>query len=137
MTALVILISFPARVYQQTEGVLLTLSAFEKNLPGYGGHILGVSIVLFSITTIIGMANYNEKCWNFLFRGRWGLGEKTFIAFFAATVFLGAIFPLQTVVNLLDAGYGFMAFPNMIATLLLSPKVIKELRIYWKKYVKK
>ncbi|MCB9026661.1 MAG: alanine:cation symporter family protein [Bdellovibrionaceae bacterium] len=135
MTALVILISFPNRSYMQAEGVLLTLSAFEKSLPHWGGHILGISIVLFSITTMIGMANYNEKCWNFLFKGRWGLGEKTFIVFFAFSLWLGALFPLETALNFIDAGLGFMAFPNMIATIILAPKVGKALKEYFAEFI--
>ena len=135
MTALVILISFPDKSYTQTEGVLLTLSAFEKSMPVVGGHILGISIILFSITTMIGMANYNEKCWNFLFKGRWGMGEKTFISFFAFSIWVGALFPLETVLNFIDAGLGLMAFPNMIATVILAPKVTAALKTYFNKYV--
>lgn len=132
MTALVILISFPEKSYDQTEGVLLTLSAFQKNLPIWGGTILGLSIILFSLTTMVGMANYNKKCWDFLFKGRWGLNRVAFVIFFTSTLFVGALFPLETVLNFLDAGLGFMAFPNMLVTLMLSPGVITELKKYMK-----
>ncbi len=134
MTALVILISFPDRDYHEMQGVLLTLSAFETNLPQVGGAILGLSIFLFSFTTMLGMANYNEKCWNYLFRGRYKMGRLAFTIFFSTTLFIGALFPLETVINLLDAGLGFMAFPNMIATLVLAPKVVGAMKTYMSKF---
>ncbi|MEO0335904.1 MAG: alanine:cation symporter family protein, partial [Pseudomonadota bacterium] len=92
------------------------------------------AVLLFSITTMIGMANYNEKCWNFLFKGRRGLGENTFIVVFCVTLFLGAVSELDDVVNILDTGYGLMAFPNMMATLILAPKVKQAMKDYFSKY---
>ncbi|MCB0408175.1 MAG: alanine:cation symporter family protein [Bdellovibrionales bacterium] len=134
MTALVILITLPIETFKQSEGVHITIAAFETTLPGFGRHILGLAVLLFSVTTMIGMANYNEKCWNFLFRGRWGLGENTFIAVFCATLIFGAISALDDVVNILDIGFGLMAYPNMITTLWLAPKVKSALKDYFKRY---
>ncbi len=136
MTALVILLNFPEAASIKDEGVLLTLAAFENSLPGIGGYFLGLSIVLFSISTMIGMSNYNEKCWNYLFKGRKYLAQKTHVAMFCSALILGAIFELSDIVNLLDIGYGLMAWPNMICTLALAPKVTKELKKYLKSYVR-
>ena len=133
MTAIVILVTFPDRIYSGPEGVKLTIEVFKENIPIWGEHLLGISVLLFSFTTMIGMANYNQKCWNFLFMGKRGLGNFTFIGFFSLSLMFGALFPLHTVINLLDAGLGFMAYPNMIATIILAPKIITELKRYFHK----
>jgi AGCS family alanine or glycine:cation symporter len=134
MTALVVLIAIPLETVQGLGGITITSRAFEVALPGAGSHVLGIAVLLFSITTMIGMANYNEKCWNFLFKGRRGFGENTFIAVFCLTLGLGAISELSDVVNILDTGYGLMAFPNMMATLILAPKVKQAMKDYFSKY---
>ena len=136
LTALVILVNFPEAALIKEEGVLLTLAAFEKSLPTVGGYFLGLSIVLFSISTMIGMSNYNIKCWNYLFKGKKFLAEKTHVALFCLTIILGAIFEMSDIVNLLDIGYGLMAWPSMICTIWLAPKVKKELKRYLKEYVR-
>ena len=69
MTALVILTSLPEGVREQSEGIVMTVTAFEHSFPQFGKYLLGVAVFLFSFTTIVGTANYNQKCWNFLFRG--------------------------------------------------------------------
>lgn len=134
MTALVILITLPLEVFQDVAGITITVQAFESTLPGFGSHFLGISIILFSFTTMLGMANYNEKCWNFVFRGRWGMGENTFILVFCSTLVVGAVSAVDNVVNLLDIGYGLMAYPNMIATIWLAPRVKVALKDYFKKF---
>ena len=134
MTALVILISLPLETLSQYSGVIMTVKAFETSLPMFGAHFLGLAIVLFSFTTMLGMANYNEKCWNYLFRGRWFMGRKTFIFVFCTTLLWGAHSALSDVVNILDSGYALMAWPNMVATLILAPRVLKELNRYLEKY---
>lgn len=134
ITALVILSSLPQEALSESSGVLLTTSAFEASLPGFGKHFLGFAILLFSVTTMIGMANYNNKCWNYLFKGRKGFGEKTFIFVFCMTLVIGAIGAQDDVVNLLDSGYALMAFPNMIATLWLAGRVRKEAKSYFARH---
>lgn len=135
MTALVILIAIPQeQMAVEVSGVLLTAQAFESYIPGWGKYFLGVAMLLFASTTMVGMANYNEKCWNFLFKGRWFLTRKVFIIVFCTTLYLGAEGEITDVVNFLDIGFAFMALPNMITTLILAPKVMEQFRLYKKKY---
>lgn len=133
MTALVILLNIDVIDTTQT-GILLTTQAFEASLPGFGTHFLGVAIFLFSITTMVGMANYNEKCWNYLFKGKFIFNQFGFIAFFCGALILGSVSAVDDVVNILDIGYAFMAIPNMLATLLLAKKVKSALKVYNAKY---
>ena len=134
MTALVILTSVDPSTVQGQSGIILTLKAFENVLGDWGVYALGVSILLFGFSTMLGMANYNQKCWNFLFKGRFGLGENTFIIVFCLALVVGAVSAMDDIINLLDIGYAFMAIPNMIATLILAPRVVKAFNEYKEKF---
>ena len=134
MTALVILTSLPAEALDKSSGVLMTLKAFDSALPGFGGHFLGVAIVLFSFTTMVGYANYSNKCWDFLWRGRFYMKEKSFILFYCSSIVVGAVWASDDVINLLDISFAFMAVPNIISIVILSPKVKVALNEYFKAY---
>ena len=84
---------------------------------------------------MLGMANYNQKCWNYLFKGRWGLGPHIGLVYFSLTLFVGAIGSLDDMINLMDVSMGLMVFPNMIAVLMLAPKANEALSEYFKKYL--
>ncbi|MBT4762009.1 MAG: alanine:cation symporter family protein [Bdellovibrionaceae bacterium] len=135
MTALVILVTLDPSSYGTDSGVVLTTRAFESVFGVLGRYFLGISVVLFSLTTMVGMSNYNEKCWNYLFKGRSFFKENSFIAFYAITILFGAVSASDDVVNLLDIGFAFMAIPNMMATIYLAPKVKVELLKYKAKYL--
>ena len=129
MTALVILTSIDlTSLSGEVEGVSLTSRAFENVLGSSGSLILGVSIFFFSFSTMIGMANYNEKCWTFLFGKFRIMNHKTFVVFFCTMLFIGAVSAVTDVVNFIDLGFGLMAYPNMLAVLFAAPVVIRELK---------
>ena len=134
LTALVILTSIDPGTIGDLSGLALTIKAFEANLPGFGVHFLSLAAVLFSFTTMVGTANYGEKCWNFLFRGRLIFTENTFIVAYAAMVFLGSIASANDVINIIDTAYAFMAWPNMIMVLFLAGKAKQALDAYYRKY---
>ena len=133
LTAVVILVSMDKSV-GDLNGINLTTHAFVKNLGVSGRHLLGIIIFLFSFSTMIGMANYNKKCWDFLFRGRMGFGERSFIAFYSITLAMAAIVEMSSVVNLIDICYALMAIPNIIGTVYLARKVKSALKTYNDKY---
>ena len=130
LTALAILLTFPQGGPIGLSGVQLTTLAFTSNLGIWGQHFLAITIVLFAFSTMIGMANYNQKCWDYLFKGRWGLGNKSFVIFYSASIFVGALLPLVNVINLMDIAFALMTIPNLFATLYLAGKIRKELEIY-------
>ncbi len=137
LTAVVILVSFPAAgsTHGDVQGVVLTAQAFEQALPFVGRHALGVAVLLFSITTMIGYANYNEKCWNFLFRGRTAFGKRTFVGFYGVALLIGAVASQDDVVNIIDCSFALMAFPNMLFTVAMAPKVKQALLSYRSRYL--
>lgn len=128
ITAFVILLGIN-EVPEKLSGISLTLTAFKNLLPTFGPYILGMATLLFSFTTMLGMANYNEKCWSYVFKGKMG-GHKTFYAYYCGSIFLGTVLSLDVVVGLIDLSFGLMAIPNVIVTLLLAGKVKERLRNY-------
>lgn len=133
LTALTILVSMDSAM-EGLNGINLTSFAFEKNLGSFGKNTLGIIILLFSFSTMIGMANYNRKCWNYLFKGKFLFKEKAFITYYVSSLVFGAMIKMSSVIDLIDIAYALMAIPNIIAALLLAPKVREKLQIYNKKY---
>lgn len=136
LTAIVILVTFPQGA-PSLSGIKLTNEAFTLNLGMWGQHFLAITILLFATSTMIGMANYNQKCWDYLFKGRFGLGHKTFLIFYSGSIFVGAIIPMMNVINLMDVAFALMTIPNAIATIYLAPKIKNELVKYNQKRLKK
>ena len=109
-------------------GFNLTRLCFEK-VP-FGEIILGISLLMFSFTTIIGWSYYSEKSIEYLF------GKKSVIPYkivFLFMVFVGAVFSIDVVWNFSDITNGLMAIPNLIALISLSGVVAAETRKYIKK----
>jgi AGCS family alanine or glycine:cation symporter len=133
LTAVTILISFNADA-ENLNGINLTTYAFTNVLGVSGKHLLGIIILMFSFSTMIGMANYCEKCWNYLFKGRKYFGTKTFIIYYGASLAFGAVVKMADIVNLIDIAYALMAVPNILGTVYLAGKVKKKLKEYNQKY---
>jgi len=109
-------------------GAALSAAAFETALPGFGGIILTIALVVFAFTTILGWSYYCERCWEFL------AGTKTILPFriiFVLAVPFGAIAQLDFAWLLADTLNGLMAIPNLISLLLLSPVVLRLTREYF------
>lgn len=110
------------------KGASLSSAAFESALPGFGGYLLSLALLVFTFTTILGWAYYGEKCWIYL------AGRKTVLPFrllWVVAVFGGAVFQLDFVWLLADTLNALMAIPNLIALLLLSPVVLSLTRKYF------
>ena len=109
-------------------GSALSAAAFEAAMPGIGGIILTIALVVFAFTTILGWSYFGEKCWEFL------VGTKAILPFrviWVLAVPFGAIAQLDFAWLLADTLNGLMAIPNLISLLLLSPVVVKLTREYF------
>lgn len=127
MTALVILVTGVIQTGQT--GAELTTSAFMAGLPGIGGWIVLLAIVLFSYTTMLTWNFYGEKSWEYVFGSRVVLPYRViFIGF----LYLGAIGGLATVWDIADTLNGLMAAPNLIALVVLAGVLVKEKTKYLK-----
>ena len=129
LTALAILVT-DSWLTSDSNGVSLTATAFKGVFAGYGPMLLLVCVAVFSISSLFSFSYYGTKCMSFLLgahRKHW------YNYFYIASIMIGATFSLDAIINLIDGFYALMAFPTMIATILLSKKVVGEARIYFEK----
>jgi AGCS family alanine or glycine:cation symporter len=112
-------------------GAPLTMIAFEKGLPGRAGRfIVVVSVFLFAISTAIAWSYYGDRCANYLFGRSMILPYK---AAFVAMHFVGAVLSLSVAWTLGDVFLGIVILPNLLALLLLSPKVVELTKSYFER----
>jgi AGCS family alanine or glycine:cation symporter len=104
-------------------GASLTTLAFETGLPGVGGLVVTIGIVLFAYSTVLGWAYYGEKCAEYLFGSRILLPYRLLRT---VAVFVGAVAKMPLVWDLADVLNGLMAAPNLIGLLALSGVIVKE-----------
>ncbi|MBN7798819.1 alanine/glycine:cation symporter family protein [Parahaliea mediterranea] len=125
MTGLVIVIMdvLPSGV----SGASLTSMAFEGAFPG-GHYIVTLGLCLFAFTTMIGWSFYGERCVVYLFGTR---GILPFRLAWVIAIPVGTVIKLDLVWLIADTLNAFMAIPNLVALLLLSPLVFKLTREYF------
>ncbi|RCW92593.1 alanine/glycine:cation symporter family protein [Winogradskyella arenosi] len=129
LTALAILVT---GVWETTSnnGVSLTASAFADVMPVYGKYLLLICIAVFSMSSLFSYSYYGTKCMAFLF----GADKKHYYNYFyILSILIGATTSLSMMINLIDGVFALMAIPTMVATIILAPKVTKELKRYTKR----
>ncbi|MFQ5599116.1 MAG: alanine/glycine:cation symporter family protein [Candidatus Krumholzibacteriia bacterium] len=129
LTALTILSAGNWQV-SDVEGTSLTIQAFEASMGVAGKLGLILVVVMFGLSTMIGFSYYGKKCFSYLFGAQRG---RIYDVFYIVMLFLGAVWSVDIVVNLLDTAFALMALPNMIATLILAPKVLAASRDYFRR----
>ena len=100
----------------------MTMHAFDSVIP-YGGVVVTVGSLLFGISTLLGWCYYGEKCTEYLFGLRI---QNAYRLVFILLMFLGSLpsqAGIQTVIKIGDLGNALMAFPNLLALLLLAREV--------------
>lgn len=130
LTALVILIS-GAYLEAETNGILMTLIAFKKTLFGWGDVLLMIAVTAFALSTILTYSYYGVKSLSFLAGTTIGKG---FNYFYIVTIVIAAVASVDLVINLMDLAYALMLIPNMIAVLLLAPRVNRAATDYFARY---
>ncbi|MEX0289005.1 MAG: alanine:cation symporter family protein, partial [Flavobacteriaceae bacterium] len=127
-TAVVIILS--GAYLEDSSGIVMTLSAFETTLFGFGDDLLMIIVTAFALSTLFTYSYYGVKSLSFLTNARIG---KLYNVYFVVMIVFAAIASLELVKNLIDLSYALMVIPNMIAVLLLAPKVNKEAKLYFQK----
>lgn len=116
------------------EGVAVTSSAFQTGLPfspWVASFLLMICLTFFAFTTIIGWNYYSERCLEYLTGGN----QKTVKIYrwlYIIAVLIGPYMTIGAVWNIADIFNGLMAFPNLIALIVLSEVIIKESRDYFR-----
>jgi alanine or glycine:cation symporter, AGCS family len=127
MTALVIVFTGQYNA-GNIEGTALTSRAFGTIISWFP-LLLTLAVFLFAFATMISWSYYGLKAWTWLF------GESTFstlsykILYLTCTV-LGCALSLKAVTDLGDMMILAMAFPNIIALLIMSGEVKIDLKKY-------
>ena len=98
----------------------------------WGGIIVSVALFFFAFTTIMAYYYYAETNLVYLF----GKGKMEHVLIWVlrlgvvGMVFFGSLYEAKAMWDLGDIGVGTMAWVNIIAILLLSPKAFKALKSY-------
>jgi len=129
MTALALIIT---GVWQNSEadGITMTANAFETAIPGVGSILLTVCVSIFAISTMLAFPYYGTKCFSFVFGAKYSFIYKWM---YIIIIPLGAAATLGFTVGIFDGAYALMAFPTMISAILLSPKVIRASKDYFRR----
>jgi len=129
-TALMILASGLWQAPGELNGIAMTLTALQGEMGDVATVLLTFVVLVLSLTTMFTGWYYGTKCFGFLVGAEY---EPWFRYFFVGTIFFGATVSIDVVFNLIVGAYGLMAVPTMVATLLLSGKVMAEARKYFSK----
>ncbi len=103
----------------------------KTSIPIVGQFILLICVVVFSLSTMLTFPYYGAKCFGFIFGAQ---HKNIYYYLYISTVILGSVVSLSSIINLIDGMYALMAIPTMISAILLSPKVKKEMKLYFSKY---
>ena len=114
------------------KGVDITIEAFTRGLAFMGPHSGGIAgfflmtaLTFFAFTTILGWDYYSEKCLEYLVGTHRRVWISVYRVLYVAVVFIGPYLTVSLVWDMADVFNGLMAFPNLIALVLLSPVVAR------------
>jgi AGCS family alanine or glycine:cation symporter len=124
ISAMVILLTGVWQV-EGTTGPLAITAAFNAAMPGYGGWMVSISILLFGYTVLIGWEFYGEQFLGYMF------GPRVVVPFrwvYCMLIPLGAIAKVDAVWNWGDICNGLQVFPNVVGLIGLSGLAAKYAR---------
>ncbi len=137
MTGLAVVVTGAWEPSLGLKGVDITIEAFARGLAFLGpgaekiaNFFLMSALAFFAFTTIIGWSYYSEKCLEYLVGPRHPRVISFFRFLYVAVVFVGPYLTVSVVWGVADVFNGLMAFPNLVALLLLSPVVCRTTKNY-------
>ncbi|OFY22320.1 MAG: hypothetical protein A2W98_04190 [Bacteroidetes bacterium GWF2_33_38] len=133
LTAMVVIVTGAWELGADYKGVRMTVKAFELGLDGIGigflaKHVVAGGLLMFAFTTVIGWSYYGTRATQYIFGDK---AIKPYYYVYTLFVFLGAIWGLDMVWHFVDMVITFMTIPNLIALLLLTPVMKKEIDSYF------
>jgi AGCS family alanine or glycine:cation symporter len=117
-------------------GITLTTKAFGSAIPWFP-YVLTGCIGLFAYSTMISWCYYGERGWIYLLDHFGGTGLKTVFVFrviFVIFVIVGAVNKFTDVLDFSDVMILSMAFPNIVGSIILAPKVLEKVKDYRERY---
>ena len=109
-------------------GTALMIAVFSTTFGRVGEWMLTISIALFAFATIIAWEYQGEKAFEYLA----GNSRRTgwYRMCYGMFAFLGAVCSLEAVWDFSDICNGLMAVPNLLAVVMLSKGICREIRSY-------
>ena len=129
-TALLILLT---GVWQQADGITgvsMTAAAMAELFPNTGQGLLLIMVAMLSFSTIVSFWFYGAKCADFLFGND---KQRYYTALYISLIIVGSLASLNVVNAFLIGVYALMAFPTMISTLALAPRVNAAASLYFQR----
>jgi AGCS family alanine or glycine:cation symporter len=114
-------------------GAPLTMQGFRQGLAplgDWGHYIVLFCVMLFAISTAISWSYYGDRSANYL------LGSKAVLPYkmaFVGAHFVGAVLPLAAVWGMGDVFLAIVILPNLLALVLLAPKVVEMTNDYFER----
>ena len=137
MTGLAIVVTGAWEPSLGLKGVDITIEAFGRGLSFLGagsGNVasffLMMALTFFAFTTILGWNYYSEKCLEYLVGSKRPWVFALYRMAYVAVVCAGPYLTVSAVWGIADIFNGLMAFPNLIALVLLSPVVWRVTKDY-------
>ena len=109
-------------------GTALMIAVFSATFGKAGEWMLALSIALFAFATIIAWEYQGEKAFEYLM----GRCHRTgwYRVGYGIAAFLGAVCSLEAIWDFSDICNGLMAVPNLLAVVMLSKGICREIRSY-------
>lgn len=108
-------------------GAQLTAKAFSE-VPYMGGFVMVFGIITFAFSTVLGWEYYGERCFEYLFNGRFTGVYKLLFIFVILIAPLAKVDFIWTLSDILNA---LMALPNLIAVIMLSDEIKNDTKKYF------
>lgn len=134
MTALVILTSGEGVWASGLNGVELTMAAFSGTYGIIGKYLVGISVLLFALSTMIGFCVEFETSATYLFGTKY---LTYFRALYLVPPFLTLGHPTEVIWTVVDISVAILVIPNVIALLLLNKKFIELFKDFETNYMYK
>jgi len=111
---------------QNAGGIWVTSKAFESAISWFP-YLLSIAVFLFAFSTMISWSYYGEQAIAFLTNNNHA-ANWVYKVVFCLFVVVGSSMSLGSVMDLSDALFFMMVFPNLIGVFILLPVVKKELQ---------
>ena len=124
---------FPVKGGMLQNSSALTGWAFQvglSDLGDWGAMIVTICVFLFAVSTMISWSYYGDRCVTYLFGSRYVIVYR---AIYIAFIYVGSTTALEVVWAYGDLALGLMSVPNLIAVILLMPKVVELSRDYFRR----
>ncbi len=115
---------------RERNGITLSSASFDQFIPGFGSFFISIAGFFFALSTMVAWSYYGETASAWVFGSR---AVTPYRVLFVTLAFVGAVRKLAVVISISDILVGLLVVPNVIALLVLSPRVAGWSRDYFER----